>query len=138
LISKLNQSINSINVAELNLLYKGITWKSQQQVNYVSVANFGMGRNLDIWTWVVRTELRLQEKCCSSLLDVSVCNLMTLSIADILEYGWRMNKKKKKENRWDYIDRRNRSSCTIPCTISTLCTKTQTLTDLWLNSHVTV
>jgi len=46
-----------------------------------------MGRNLDIWTSVVRTELRFQEKYCSSLLEVSVCYLTTLSIADISECG---------------------------------------------------
>jgi hypothetical protein len=75
---------------------RGLLKKSHQQVNYVWVARFVMGRNLDIWTSVVRTELRFQEKYCSNLLEVSVCYLTTLSIADILEFGWRMNERKKK------------------------------------------
>jgi hypothetical protein len=45
-----------------------------------------MGRNLDI-TRAVRIQHRLQEKSCSRLLDVSVCYLTTLSVADILESG---------------------------------------------------
>lgn len=49
-----------------------------------------------MWTRVVPTQLRLQEKCCASLLDVPLCYLTTLSIADILEFGWRMIERKKK------------------------------------------
>jgi hypothetical protein len=48
-----------------------------------------IGRNVDIHVWkrVVGHQRRLQEKCCASQLDVSVCFLTTLSIADISELG---------------------------------------------------
>jgi len=45
---ELTRSFNTTNVTESNLLDKGITWKIQQ-VNYIWVAKFVMGRNLGIY-----------------------------------------------------------------------------------------
>lgn len=85
----------------------------------------------------MRTQLRLQEKCCANLLDVSWCYLTTLSIADILEFGWRMNERKKKTG-GIILTGETDVPRQHPVRSSILCTKTPTLTDLWLNPRLSV
>jgi hypothetical protein len=69
-------------------------------------------------------------RCFSVLFDDAVnCWHFTVWVTD----EWM-----KEENRWDYIDRRKGIFRTTPCKSSTLCTKTPTLTDLWLNPRLSI